>query len=60
MGGGSSNDPNAPVPPAALAAKFDIRRRGVSDPVRLAAAELQNISDILLEVLKVMSRGKSS
>jgi hypothetical protein len=55
-GNASSDDASAPVAPAALAAKFDIRRRSVSDPARLAAAELQNISEILLEILKVMRK----
>ena len=30
----------------------DLRRRGVSDPVRLGAAELHNITDTLVEILK--------
>ena len=35
-----------------LSETFDQRRRGVTDPTRLVAIELQNISDALLEVLK--------
>lgn len=35
-----------------LEALFDQRRRGVSDPMRLAPIELQNITDVLLELLK--------
>lgn len=37
---------------ADLQKTFDTRRRGVTDQVRLAAAELQNITDVLLEMLK--------
>jgi hypothetical protein len=33
-----------------LTLKFERMRRGVTDPARLAAAELQNITDVLLEI----------
>jgi hypothetical protein len=44
--------------PAMLAVRFDGQRRGVSDPARLVAAELQNITDVLLEILKELQAKK--
>jgi hypothetical protein len=41
-----------PIDVAGLSMKFDLHRRGVSDPARLVAAELHNITDVLLEILK--------
>lgn len=37
---------------AGLSVKFEGQRRGVTDPARLVAAELHNITDVLLEILK--------
>lgn len=45
-----------PVDPAMLSVKFDGQRRGVTDPARLVAAEMHNITDVLLEILKELRR----
>jgi hypothetical protein len=42
--------------PAMLAVRFDNQRQrqGITDPAKLVAAELHNITDVLLEILKEM------
>jgi hypothetical protein len=46
------------IDPNGLAVKFDIQRRGVSDPARLVAAELHHITDVLLEILKELQAAR--
>ena len=48
--------------PAMLAVKFDNQRQrqGITDPAKLVAAELHNITDVLLEILKEMQARKSA
>jgi hypothetical protein len=50
------NAGNFGTPPSTevLSKRFEQRRQSVSDPQRLIAIELQNISDALLEVLKIL------
>ena len=56
MGGPTTEDFHAPRSDKDLAETFATRRRGVSDPVRQVAAELENITETLLEVLKHLRR----
>lgn len=48
-----------PLPDSDLATQFAQRRRGITDPARLVAAELENISQALLEVLKQLRLARS-
>jgi hypothetical protein len=48
--------PHTPVTVSALVAKFEATRSGVSDPARMVAAELHNITDVLVELLKELRR----
>ena len=41
-----------------LTAEFEIRRRGVTDPQRQTAIELQNITDLLLQLLEAQRRAQ--
>jgi hypothetical protein len=41
---------------AMLALRFDNRRKGVSRPDMQVAAEMQNITDVLLELLKELRK----
>lgn len=47
-----------PISTAILTVKFNDARRGVSDPARLIAAELQNITEVLLQLLEETRRRK--
>jgi len=47
------HDPNS-IP--ALSARFIKTRGGVFDPTKMVAAELQNITEVLLELLKEIRR----
>jgi hypothetical protein len=41
-----------------LSAKLIKARGGVFDPAKMVAAELQNITDVLVEILKEVRRNK--
>jgi hypothetical protein len=47
---------NDPVSIPTLSAKFIKTRGGIFEPTKLVAAELQNITDVLLELLKEIRR----
>lgn len=51
MGGHTTPTANDKLPVDALRVAFEGRRRGVSDMARLQAAELHNITDVLLQLL---------
>ena len=45
-----------PISIASLSARLAKTRGGVFEPTKMVAAELQNITDLLLEVLKEIRR----
>jgi hypothetical protein len=45
-----------PLSIPALTARFSKTRSGIFEPTKLVAAELQNISEVLLELLKEIRR----
>jgi hypothetical protein len=45
-----------PIPILALSAQLAKTRGGVFDPTKMVAAELQNITDVLVELLKEIRR----
>ncbi len=47
-----------PISLPALSAKLIKARGGVFDPAKMVAAELQNITDVLMELLKEARRNK--
>jgi hypothetical protein len=48
-----------PISLPMLSARLIKARGGVFDPGKMVAAELQNITDVLVEILKEMRRNKS-
>lgn len=47
---------DAPISLPMLSARLIKTRGGIFDPGKLVAAELQNITDVLMEILKEMRR----
>jgi len=48
-----------PISIQVLSERLIKARGGVFDPTKMVAAELQNITDVLLELLKEVRRGRS-
>ena len=52
--GSAPSDFQAPASDGELARRFETRRRGLTDPPRQVAAEMQNITEALLEIIKYL------